>query len=205
MYKRQVYETAFHPSVSYENFVAGLMPKVDQGIELEVRSGPLLNMAQWCRTDGREGLLVVDEFNRGPASAIFGDTLVLLDKGKRNGPGQTGSAIAQPHSDRDIDVPVEFSADAPYGRRVPKRVSLPSSLKILGAFNSSDRSVTPPDAALLRRFSIVRVGPDPQVLADLGEGKVPARLGGRGGLLRGHREASFRLRYQSGSRRGRGG
>lgn len=161
----KVYETAFHPSMSYENFVAGLMPKVGQGIELEVRSGPLLNMAQWCRTEGREGLLVIDEFNRGPASAIFGDALVLLDKGKRDSADRRGATIAQPHADRDIQVPPEFAADAPFDRLVPKKVSLPANLRLLGAFNSSDRSVTPPDAALLRRFSTVRVGPDPFVLA----------------------------------------
>lgn len=163
---RKVFETAFHPGYSYENFVAGLAPRAGPGINLEVKSGPLVNMAQWCRRDGREGLLVIDEFNRGPAAAIFGDTLVLLDKGKRSGREQAGSIISQPHPDRDIDVPDDYSGGDGIGVRVPKRFSIPAGLKIIGAFNSSDRSVAPLDAALLRRFSIVRVGPDPQVLAE---------------------------------------
>lgn len=163
---RKVFETAFHPGFSYENFVAGLAPKPGTGIELEVRGGPLVNMAQWCRDDDREGLLLIDEFNRGPAAAIFGDALVLLDKSKRSSRSNAGVSISQPHSDRDINVPEEFTAaDANVGRLVPKQFSLPAGLKILGAFNSSDRSVAPLDAALLRRFSLVRVGPDAGVLA----------------------------------------
>lgn len=162
---RKVFETAFHPGFSYENFVAGLAPKPGVGIELEVRSGPLVNMAQWCRGEGREGLLIIDEFNRGPAAAIFGDMLVLLDKGKRAGGVGSGSTISQPHADRDISVPLEFSAGSSGGTIVPKEFSISAGLKILGAFNSSDRSVAPLDAALLRRFSLVRVGPDANVLA----------------------------------------
>ena len=163
---RKVFETAFHPGVSYETFVAGLAPKPGVGIELEVRSGPLVNMAQWCRGSGREGLLVIDEFNRGPAAAIFGDMMVLLDKGKRATDGKGGTTVAQPHSDRDIKVPDAFSAGGAIGKTVPKAFSLPAGLRILGAFNSSDRSVAALDAALLRRFAVVRIDPDPQVLAD---------------------------------------
>ena len=162
----KIYDTAFHAALSYENFVAGLSPAAGQGINLEVRSGPLVNMAQWCRGSDREGVLLIDEFNRGPAAAIFGDALVLLDKEKRSGNGRRGSTIAQPHSGRDIDVPEEFASAAPESsRRVPKAFSLPHNLKIIGAFNGSDRSVVALDAALLRRFAIVRVGPDPEVLA----------------------------------------
>ncbi len=162
----KVYDTAFRPTLSYESFVAGIAPAAGRGIRLEARSGPLVDMAQWCRDSDREGLLLIDEFNRGPAAAIFGDTLVLLDKHKRSGGDTAGSTIAQPHSSRDIDVPREFaSATEPPSRRVPKSFSLPHNLRIIGAFNGSDRSVAALDAALLRRFSVVRVDPDPDVLA----------------------------------------
>ncbi|MEE3500479.1 AAA family ATPase [Acidiphilium acidophilum] len=161
----KVFETAFHPGYSYENFVAGLAPKPGPGIQLEVRSGPLVNMAQWCRGADREGLLIIDEFNRGPAAAIFGDTLVLLDKGKRLDSGLTGSTISHPHPDRNIDVPDEYDGGAGSGTLIPKRFGIPAGLKILGAFNSSDRSVAPMDAALLRRFALVRIGPDAKTLA----------------------------------------
>src|SRR5208337_1473374 len=43
--------------------------------------------------------------------------------------------------------------------------ALPSSLKIVAALNSTDRSVAPLDAALRRRFSIINVGPDYSELA----------------------------------------
>ena len=163
----KVFDTAFHPASSYENFVAGVAPKPGVGIQLEVRSGPLINMAQWSRADERDGLLLIDEFNRGPAAAILGDALVLLDKNKRSSSADAGVTISQPHPDRDINVPMEFAAPDPAVHTlVPKDFSLPVGLKILGAFNSSDRSVAPLDAALLRRFSLVRVAPDAAVLAE---------------------------------------
>jgi 5-methylcytosine-specific restriction protein B len=162
---QKVFDTAFYPGLSYENFVAGLAPAPGRGIRLEVRSGPLVNMAQWCRGSDRRGLLIIDEFNRGPAAAIFGDMLVLLDKGKREGRGQAGVSISQPYPDRTINVPAEFASVGSDGRRVPQRFTLPANLRLIGAFNSSDRSVAPLDAALLRRFALVRVEPDPQVLA----------------------------------------
>jgi 5-methylcytosine-specific restriction protein B len=44
-------------------------------------------------------------------------------------------------------------------------LTLPSSLRIVAALNSSDRSVAPLDAALRRRFAILRVDPDYDALA----------------------------------------
>ena len=46
------------------------------------------------------------------------------------------------------------------------RFSLPSSLRILAAMNSADRSVAPLDAALRRRFAIIHVDPDYEVLEE---------------------------------------
>lgn len=79
----------FHSSYAYENFVAGLFPKSSAGqIDLVAKPGPLLCLSHWVGTSARRALLILDEFNRGPAAAIFGDTLSLLDKDKRVGPGR---------------------------------------------------------------------------------------------------------------------
>jgi 5-methylcytosine-specific restriction protein B len=156
----------FHPSYSYEEFVIGLYPRASTvGIELEARPGPLLSLAHWASDAGRSALLVADEFNRGNAAAIFGDTLALLDKEKRSDPvtGQLGAAIDRPYPDAKVEVAPEFANTD--GVEVPRRITLPLSLWIVAAMNSSDRSVAPLDAALRRRFSIVRVDPDYDVLA----------------------------------------
>lgn len=156
----------FHPSYSYEEFVIGLYPKAATGgIDLEARPGPLLSLAHWASESGRSALLVTDEFNRGNAASIFGDTLALLDKEKRSdvATGQPGASIDRPYPEADVKVAEEFANSL--GVEVPKRLVLPSSLWIVAAMNSSDRSVAPLDAALRRRFSIVRVDPDYDVLA----------------------------------------
>ena len=74
----------FHPSYSYEEFVIGLYPVPAQGagVDLQPRPGPLLSIAHWA-SEGSPALLLIDEFNRGNAAAIFGDMLALLDKDKR--------------------------------------------------------------------------------------------------------------------------
>lgn len=157
----------FHPSYSYEEFVIGLYPKASAtGIDLEARPGPLLSLAHWASSPNQSALLVADEFNRGNAAAIFGDTLALLDKEKRSDPstGVVGAAIDRPYPEESVQVAAEFANDA--GTTVPPQLTLPSNLWIVGAMNSSDRSVAPLDAALRRRFSIVRVDPDYDVLAD---------------------------------------
>lgn len=143
----------FHPSYAYEHFVMGLLPDV-QGNNVTVKPhvGPLLELAQFAEQADHEALLVLDEFNRGNAAAIFGDTLALLDKDKR------GTAkIETPFS--KLDPKTDLGP-------LPKRVSLPPTLKILAAMNSADRSVVPLDAALRRRFAIIHVGPDLELLAD---------------------------------------
>ena len=165
--KTKARSLVFHPSYSYEEFVLGLYPKPAPGggVDLEPRPGPLLSLAHWAGDPGRAALLILDEFNRGNAAAIFGDTLALLDKEKRRqvGGGGLGSTIDRPYQDRTLEVLPEFTAGGT--KDLPAQLSLPSSLSILAALNSSDRSVAPLDAALRRRFSIVRVDPDLDVLA----------------------------------------
>lgn len=157
-------QQAFSPSYSYAQFVIGLRPQGGGQLELVPRPGPLLNLAHWCADGQRDGLLLVDEFNRGPAGAIFGDTLTLLDGEKRSSVDSSGSPITRAYADDDALVPPSFAA-RDGDRNVPELIVLPGSLKIVGAYNSTDRSVAPLDMALIRRFVEVRVGPDPLVLA----------------------------------------
>lgn len=149
-----------HPSYSYDNLVVGLLPKVSdkgKGVEVGVTTGPLVNLAQYAK-NGNRALLVLDEFNRGNAAAVLGDALALLDKDKRD-----IAHVDLPAYGLPIKVPVEFAVDG--AREVDPRFSLPSSLWIVAAMNSSDRSVAPLDAALRRRFSIVEIGPDYELLS----------------------------------------
>ncbi|AWG48592.1 AAA family ATPase [Mycobacteroides abscessus subsp. abscessus] len=135
-----------HPAYSYENLVVGLLPVAAPGggVVVEPKPGPLVELAKYASEPGRRALLVLDEFNRGNAAAVLGDTIALLDKDKR------GRAV--------IDLPYSD------GATVPAQLTLPENLWIVAAMNSSDRSVAPLDAALRRRFSIIEMPPDYSVL-----------------------------------------
>ncbi|QGG96684.1 McrB family protein [Actinomarinicola tropica] len=157
----------FHPSYSYEEFVLGLypVPAAGSGVALFPRPGPLVSLAHWASHDDNAALLIVDEFNRGNAAAIFGDMLALLDKDKRSdlAVGSPGASVDRAYPELGVDVPAEMATSA--GTSVGNSIRLPMSLSIVAAMNSSDRSVAPLDAALRRRFSIVRVDPDYDVLS----------------------------------------
>jgi 5-methylcytosine-specific restriction protein B len=147
-----------HPSYSYDNLVVGLLPSEQNGaVVVKATPGALVNLAHYAST-GARALLVLDEFNRGNAAAVLGDTIALLDKDKRG-----NAHVDLPYAELDITVPAEF---APTGDDVVAgRFTLPPSLWIVAAMNSSDRSVAPLDAALRRRFTIIEIGPDYEALA----------------------------------------
>lgn len=149
-----------HPSYSYDNLVLGLMPEpaANGGVSIKVATGPLVNLAHFASTGENPAILILDEFNRGNAAAVLGDTLALLDKDKR------GTAFVDlPYGDLKVDVPGEFAAGG--STTVRSRFTLPPNLWIAAAMNSSDRSVAPLDAALRRRFSIVEMPPDYEALS----------------------------------------
>ena len=133
---------------------------------MEARPGPLLSLAHWASSADRRALLIIDEFNRGPAASIFGDTLALLDGSKRSDParGVVGASIRRPYPLASMTVDGAYR-DVSGGVEIGKAVSLPTALWIAAAMNSADRSVAPLDAALRRRFSIIHVGPDYDALA----------------------------------------
>jgi 5-methylcytosine-specific restriction protein B len=163
---RQVLSLAFHPSYGYEEFVAGLVPKSKgTALSLVARPGPLLSLAHWAADSDRMALLCLDEFNRGPAAAIFGDTLALLDKDKRSDPNIVGSgaALERPYPLESMEVGPKYANSD--GNEVSLEVRLPKTVWIVAALNSSDRSVAPLDAALRRRFAILHIAPDYEVLA----------------------------------------
>lgn len=156
----------FHPSYSYENFVAGLYPTSNvHGISLEAKPGPLLCLSHWVGKGNRQALLVIDEFNRGSAAAIFGDCLSLLDKDKRSTPTNAGARITRPYLGQNMRVPSRYCDVAGTAESFGEDVRLPAGVHIVAAMNSTDRSVAPIDAAMRRRFIVLRVGPDYEALA----------------------------------------
>ncbi|HET7477133.1 MAG TPA: AAA family ATPase [Dermatophilaceae bacterium] len=156
---RRLASLLFHPSYAYEHFVMGLLPEVVKNskgqptgaVTVSPKVGSLLELAQFASAaPDNKALLVLDEFNRGNAAAIFGDTLGLIDRDKRD--------VAS------IDTPYVHLNPTTHLGPLGSTTTLPSDLRVLAAMNSADRSVAPLDAALRRRFSIIHVDPDLEVL-----------------------------------------
>ncbi|MGK8465833.1 McrB family protein [Nocardia cyriacigeorgica] len=160
-----------HPAYSYDNFVIGLLPEPTVGgsVGVRVTTGPLINLSHYAASGNRRALLVLDEFNRGNAAAIFGDTISLLDKDKRN-----SAYIDLAYGDLEINVPEEFAPDGE--TRVNAQFTLSPNLWIVAAMNTSDRSVAPIDAALRRRFTIIEMPPDYDALGTQLESDPDANL-----------------------------
>lgn len=83
-YDKQVIRTVFHPDYCNADFVGQIMPKkkVD-GIDYEFKPGPLATIIRKAYLNpSKPYFLIIEEINRGNASAIFGETFQLLDRYK---------------------------------------------------------------------------------------------------------------------------
>ena len=132
--KERVTLVQFHPSYTYEDFVEGYRPHLENGQPtFTLKRGPLLRAAVDAGADpANTHVLVIDEINRGNVAKVFGELYFLLEY-------------------RDEDVRLQYS-------NTPIR--LPRNLYIIGTMNTADRSIALVDLALRRRFSFVEFHPD---------------------------------------------
>lgn len=137
----------FHPSYAYEDFIQGLKPDLERAeLRYALKQGPFMEVCDAASDDpDNYYVLVIDEINRGDPARIFGELLYALEY--RNEP-----------------------VDLPQGGQLV----VPPNLVVIGTMNSVDRSIAIADFAFRRRFSFVRVDPDPKVIL-----KVRASPGAR--------------------------
>ena len=127
----------FHPSYGYEDFMLGFRPDARGRFHLVPGVLPLLCQRAAADSD-RPYFLLIDEVNRGNVPRIFGELLLLLEADKR-GPA---------HALR-----------LPYAPPEAPRFFVPDNLHVIGTLNLADRSLSPLDYALRRRFAFVELGP----------------------------------------------
>ena len=126
----------FHPSYSYEDFIEGLRPEVEDGaVSFQRVDGVVLEMTSEIEDEDSLHVLVVDEMNRANLPRVLGELMYLFEY-----------------------------RDKPVALRYTKSFSLPPNLRFIGTMNTADRSIRSIDVALRRRFDIFECAPSAEIL-----------------------------------------
>jgi DNA polymerase III delta prime subunit len=157
----------FHQGYSYEDFVLGMRPITSEkgGFSIKPRPGVLLELVAEVRRGG-EGLLLIDEINRGNTSRIFGEFITLMENDKRldNQGNVTDSTviITLPYLSPAETVEVNTGDGT---ESIGREFSMPANIYTLASMNSVDKSVAPIDTALRRRFHVINLAPTREGIA----------------------------------------
>lgn len=136
--------TVFHPDTQNSDFFGALKPRMKNGkIEYGFAPGPFcIALRNALLRPDEHHYLVIEELNRAPAAAVFGELFQLLDRVPDT--GESSYEIAFPSmesaawfSEEHIDL---------------EKLSIPGNLTILATMNSSDQGVYALDTAFRRRW-----------------------------------------------------
>ncbi|WP_172581183.1 AAA family ATPase [Vibrio harveyi] len=145
--------TVFHPDTQYSDFVGALKPNMatDENskpyVAYQFRPGPFTKALIEAKLHPYKHIcLVIEELNRAPAAAVFGELFQLLD---REDDGASTYKIDA--SDPDMLAYINQSLGKAGVANI-KQLEIPANLSLLATMNSSDQAVMPLDTAFKRRW-----------------------------------------------------
>ncbi len=143
----KVYRTVFHPEYSNSDFVGQIMPEIDpednKTILYNFREGIFTIALKYAFDNPSVNtILIIEEINRGNASAIFGEIFQLLDR------DENGSSIYK--------IKNKYMAKS-LGKEEDYDISIPSNLTLVGTMNTSDQNVYTLDTAFKRRWILKKI------------------------------------------------
>jgi hypothetical protein len=135
----------FHPSYSYQDFMGGILPSLDQGsgsLNYKLNEGIFMRFCKAAEKSKKAFVLIIDEINRADLSSVFGELMYALE--------YRGGKIQVTH----------------FGG-----FSIPENVYLIGTMNTADKSLVSFDLALRRRFTFLRLAPDLECLIEWGAEK----------------------------------
>lgn len=157
----QKMRVVFHPEYTNADFVGQIVPRVDDGVDYRFKAGPFSRILKRAyQNSDKPFYLIIEEINRGNASAIFGDLFQLLD---RDESGYSKYSV----ENLDINSYIRSKDNLYNDKGVPSTVKvggkewteitgirLPPNLSLLATMNTSDQNVFALDNAFQRRWDM---------------------------------------------------
>ena len=164
----------FHPSYTYEDFIEGIKPTgiTENGsVKLELVNGIFKELCIRAKNDPEHKYyFIADEINRANLSAVFGETLSLIEADYRDDTNSKNrnNLIDTQYSqiERAIVNGDSNKEDICYDKDFPGKFGIPKNVYFIGIMNDVDKSIDAFDLALRRRFKWVRKDCDTEVVRD---------------------------------------
>lgn len=164
----------FHPSFTYEDFIEGIKPKgvsKDGNIRFELVNGVFKNFCIKAKNNPEKAFyFVVDEINRANLSAVFGETLSLLEKDYRHDSKSNKNLLRTQYSTLIEDLIKEdkekYKHLAYFIDNNVVKFGVPENVFFIGMMNDVDKSIDAFDLALRRRFKWIRKDCDYDIIEE---------------------------------------
>ena len=150
----------FGPASEPEEFVGGLFPESGGTFPPNFKyvEGVLMELAMLANDDPEHHYyMFIDEINRANLPKVMGALMTIIETSKRYDPNRTGSKAWRKTPPPPPPEPTEYRVSLTHEEGCTIYFGLPKNLYLVGAMNTSDRSVIHLDGALRRRFSFLRI------------------------------------------------